>query len=84
MPVESADTIALLNLALFDFDVTITTIPTYPEFLRFAVGRSILQARQAIAPAVAALAAETSGERLAEPLHAAVTSLEQAQDSQID
>ncbi len=31
-----------------------------------AVGRSILQARQAIAPAVAALAAETSGARRAE------------------
>src|SRR4051794_29388599 len=47
-----------------------------------AVGRSILQARQAIAPAVAALAAETSGARLAAPLRAAVTTLEQAGDSE--
>ena len=46
------------------------------------VGRSILQARQAIAPAVAALAAETSGKRLAEPLRAAVETLEQAEDAE--
>src|SRR3954464_615250 len=46
------------------------------------VGRSILQARQAIAPAVAALAAETSGERLAEPMRAAVATLGQAEDSE--
>src|SRR6476469_1704778 len=46
------------------------------------VGRSILQARQAIAPAVAALAAETSGKRLAEPLRAAVETLERAEDAE--
>jgi len=47
-----------------------------------AVGRSILQARQAIAPTVAALAAETAGPRAAETLRAAVTRLAQATDSE--
>jgi GntR family transcriptional regulator, transcriptional repressor for pyruvate dehydrogenase complex len=46
------------------------------------VGRSILQARQAIAPAVAAQAAETAGPAAAEALRAAVTRLEQAGDSE--
>ncbi len=46
------------------------------------VGRSILQARQAIAPAVAAQAAETAGPAAAEVLRAAVTRLEQADDSE--
>ncbi|HYI59422.1 MAG TPA: FCD domain-containing protein, partial [Microlunatus sp.] len=43
---------------------------------------SILQARQAIAPAVAAHAAETAGAAAAEALRAAVTELEQAPDSE--
>ena len=38
-----------------------------------SVGLSILQTRQAIAPAVAALAAQTSGERAREALEAAVS-----------
>jgi GntR family transcriptional regulator, transcriptional repressor for pyruvate dehydrogenase complex len=46
------------------------------------VGLSILQARQAIAPAVAAQAAETAGAAAAETLRAAVTALEQAPDSE--
>lgn len=46
------------------------------------VGLSILQARQAIAPAVAAQAAETAGPAAAEALRAAVTDLEQAADSE--
>ena len=46
------------------------------------VGLSILQARQAIAPAVAALAAEAAGAAAAETLRAAVTQLEQAPDSE--
>jgi GntR family transcriptional regulator, transcriptional repressor for pyruvate dehydrogenase complex len=46
------------------------------------VGLSILQARQAIAPAVAAQAAETAGAAAAETLWAAVTELEQAPDSE--
>jgi DNA-binding FadR family transcriptional regulator len=46
-----------------------------------AVGRSILQARQAIAPAVAAQAAETAGAAATEVLRSAVTRLEQAGDS---
>ncbi len=45
------------------------------------VGRSILQARQAIAPAVAALAAGNA-ERRSEPLRAAVAQLEEARDSE--
>ncbi len=44
-----------------------------------SVGLSILQARQAIAPAVAALAAQTSGERAREALDAAVDRLESAE-----
>jgi DNA-binding FadR family transcriptional regulator len=44
-----------------------------------SVGRSILQARQAIAPGVAAVAAETSGERVGEALDAAVDRLESAE-----
>jgi GntR family transcriptional repressor for pyruvate dehydrogenase complex len=47
-----------------------------------AVGLSILQARQAIAPAVAAHAAERAGAAAAETLRAAVTELEQAPDSE--
>jgi GntR family transcriptional repressor for pyruvate dehydrogenase complex len=47
-----------------------------------SVGRSILQARQAIAPAVAAQAAETGGPEAAQALQAAVTELEQAADSE--
>jgi GntR family transcriptional repressor for pyruvate dehydrogenase complex len=47
-----------------------------------SVGRSILQARQAIAPAVAAQAAETGGPEAARALQAAVTELEQAADSE--
>jgi DNA-binding FadR family transcriptional regulator len=47
-----------------------------------AVGRSILQARQAIAPAVAALAAETGGPAVADTLRAAVAQLESAPDSE--
>jgi DNA-binding FadR family transcriptional regulator len=47
-----------------------------------AVGRSILQARQAVAPAVAGLAAQQSGSGLREPLGAAVASLERAADSE--
>ncbi len=47
-----------------------------------AVGRSILQARQAIAPAVAAQAAETGGPQAAEALTAAVRRLETAADSE--
>jgi DNA-binding FadR family transcriptional regulator len=46
------------------------------------VGRSILQARQAIAPTVAALAAETSGGAATESLQAAVAGLEQAADAE--
>ena len=46
------------------------------------VGLSILQARQAIATAVAAHAAETAGAAAAETLRAAVTELEQAPDSE--
>ena len=46
------------------------------------VGQSILQARQAIAPSVAALAAEGAGERAAEPLHAAVAALDAAEGSE--
>ena len=46
-----------------------------------AVGRSIRQARQAIAPAVAALAAGNA-ERRSEPLRAAVAELEEARDSE--
>jgi DNA-binding FadR family transcriptional regulator len=46
------------------------------------VGLSILQARQAIAPAVAAQAAETAGPAAAAALRAAVTDLEQAEDSE--
>jgi DNA-binding FadR family transcriptional regulator len=46
------------------------------------VGLSILQARQAIAPAVAAQAAETAGPVAAEALRAAVRDLEQAEDSE--
>jgi GntR family transcriptional regulator, transcriptional repressor for pyruvate dehydrogenase complex len=44
-----------------------------------SVGRSILQARQAIAPGVAAVAAGTSGERVGEALDAAVDRLESAE-----
>jgi DNA-binding FadR family transcriptional regulator len=44
-----------------------------------SVGRSILQARQAIAPGVAALAAETSGRAAREALDAAVDLLESAE-----
>lgn len=47
-----------------------------------AVGRSILQARQAIAPSVAALAAETGGPAAAETLRGAVERLESAPDSE--
>lgn len=47
-----------------------------------AVGRSILQARQAIAPAVAAQAAETAGPTSAHALRSAVTDLEAAADSE--
>jgi len=47
-----------------------------------AVGRSILQARQAIAPAVAALAAEHGGNDATETLGDAVTALEQADGSE--
>lgn len=47
-----------------------------------SVGLSILQARQAIAPAVAALAAETSGAAAQERLEAAVTALESAEGSE--
>jgi GntR family transcriptional repressor for pyruvate dehydrogenase complex len=47
-----------------------------------AVGRSILQARQAIAPAVAAQAAGTAGPAATQTLRAAVTQLEQAGDSE--
>jgi GntR family transcriptional repressor for pyruvate dehydrogenase complex len=47
-----------------------------------SVGRSILQARQAIAPAVAAQAAETGGPKAARALQTAVTELEQAADSE--
>ena len=46
------------------------------------VGLSILHARQSIAPAVAAHAAETAGAAAAETLRAAVTELEQATDSE--
>jgi DNA-binding FadR family transcriptional regulator len=46
------------------------------------VGLSILHARQSIAPAVAAHAAETAGAAAAETLRAAVTELEQAPDSE--
>jgi DNA-binding FadR family transcriptional regulator len=46
------------------------------------VGRSILQARQAIAPTVAAQAAVAAGPAAAESLRAAVTHLEQATDSE--
>ena len=46
------------------------------------VGLSILQARQAIAPAVAAQAAETAGLAAAQTLEAAVTRLEEAADSE--
>ena len=46
------------------------------------VGLSILQARQAIAPAVAAHAAGAAGSAAAEALRAAVTELEQAPDSE--
>jgi len=41
-----------------------------------SVGRSILEARLAIGPHVAALAAERAGDQLAEPLQGAVTALE--------
>ena len=47
-----------------------------------SVGRSILQARQAIAPMVAAQAAETAGPGTGETLRAAVARLEQATDSE--
>ncbi len=47
-----------------------------------AVGRSILQARQAIAPAVAALAAENSGPQSAPELRRAVSALAEATDSE--
>jgi GntR family transcriptional regulator, transcriptional repressor for pyruvate dehydrogenase complex len=47
-----------------------------------SVGHSILQARQAIAPSVAALAAEASGERAHDALMAAVTALEAAAGSE--
>jgi len=47
-----------------------------------AVGRSILQARQALAPAVAAEAAATAGPAAAEALRAAVAHLERASDSE--
>jgi GntR family transcriptional repressor for pyruvate dehydrogenase complex len=46
------------------------------------VGRSILQARQAIAPSVAALAAEAGGPGAAEALREAVARLEGAPDSE--
>jgi GntR family transcriptional repressor for pyruvate dehydrogenase complex len=47
-----------------------------------AVGLSILQARQAIAPTVAALAAETSGQEARERIGAAVATLEAASGSE--
>jgi DNA-binding FadR family transcriptional regulator len=47
-----------------------------------SVGRSILQARQSIAPTVAAQAAETAGAAAAPALRAAVAQLEQAADSE--
>jgi GntR family transcriptional repressor for pyruvate dehydrogenase complex len=46
------------------------------------VGHSILQARQAIAPTVAAQAARTSGASAAPALRAAVTEMERAGDSE--
>ncbi len=46
------------------------------------VGHSILQARQAIAPSVAALAAETAGESARDALGAVVTALEEAAGSE--
>ncbi|MEO7350322.1 MAG: GntR family transcriptional regulator [Marmoricola sp.] len=46
------------------------------------VGRSILQARQSIAPAVAAQAAVSAGPAAARALRGAVTQLEQATDSE--
>jgi GntR family transcriptional repressor for pyruvate dehydrogenase complex len=47
-----------------------------------AVGRSIVAARQSIAPTIAAVAAETGGPAAATALRAAVTHLEQAVDSE--
>ncbi len=47
-----------------------------------AVGRSILQARQSIAPTVAAQAAETAGAAAGPALRAAVAEMEQAADSE--
>jgi DNA-binding FadR family transcriptional regulator len=44
------------------------------------VARSILEARAYVGPRIAALAAERSGERLAEPLQAAVSALESDED----
>ncbi len=47
-----------------------------------AVGRSILQARQSIAPAVAAQAAQTSGPRAATALRSSLSELQQSTDSE--